>query len=42
MRDYTYQEVVWWSPTLVNDVVLWTTLFGLVVFAIAMYFGGNE
>jgi len=42
MRSYTYDEVVWWSPSLVSDVVLWTSLFALVLIAIAMYFGGKE
>ncbi len=39
MRNYEYGDVVWWAPTLVNDVVLGTSVFALVLVALAMYFG---
>lgn len=42
MKDYNYHDVVWWSPTLVSDAVLWTSLFALVLLALAMYFGRNS
>jgi hypothetical protein len=39
MRDYQYEDVVWWTTTIISDPVLYQIAFAVGVFMVAVYFG---
>ena len=39
MRQYSYEDVTWWSTTVMSDPILYQILFATAIIIVAIYFG---
>jgi len=42
MRQYSYEDVTWWSTTVMSDPILYQILFATAMIIVALYFGKDS